>query len=51
VFVFREGYGVRVGAGADAGDQAAVVDAVEAGGVGAEVSDPKAGVVVADDGA
>jgi len=50
VFVFGEGDGVRVGAGADAGDETAVVDAVEAGGVGTEVGDPEAGVIVADDG-
>jgi len=46
-----EGEGVGVGAGADAGDEAAVVDAVEGGVVGAEVCDPEAGVVAADDGA
>ena len=40
-----------MGAGADAGDQSAVVDAIEGGVVGAEVGDPEAGVVAADDGA
>ena len=35
----------------DGGDEFAVVDAVEADGVGAEVGDPEAAVVAADDGA
>jgi hypothetical protein len=51
VFVRGEGEGVRVGAGADAGEHVAIVDGVEGGGVGAEVGDPEAGVVLGDDGA
>ncbi len=51
VLVGREGEGVGAGAGAYARGHAAVVDGVEGGGVCAEVGDPKAGVVLADDGA
>ena len=50
MLVGGEGEGVWLDAGADAGDELAVVDAVEADGVGAEVGDPEGGVVAADDG-
>ena len=49
MLVGREGEGIGAGAGVDAVDELAVVDAVEADGVGAEVGDPEGAVVAADD--
>ena len=49
VLVGGEGEGVGAGAGMDGGDELAVVDAVDANEIGAEVGDPEGGVVAADD--